>query len=310
MFPIRHARKEIRVTGLQRSGNHAIINWIRRQAGNDTLFFNDVDPERPFEIERMPKAEREQAPRESYDCVLYSYEDRVLELINRKSFYPQTNAFGVEVDQRFDVVIYRNPFNSFASRLKHNVVSSAMATYISGLNLPELWLTYAYEATGRSSHMTQARVVVNYDRWCTSKEYRRQVAERLELTFTDEGFNEITAFGDGSSFDKTAYDSQASRMETDQRWKAFAEDPAYISLFADRQISDLTLELFPVDDELREYIENTIQPAQSRLASAKRRVTVALLPGLMAWARESALVKPLYQSLIRPLRQLIIARRS
>ena len=32
MFPIKHATKEIRVTGLQRSGNHAIINWIRRQA--------------------------------------------------------------------------------------------------------------------------------------------------------------------------------------------------------------------------------------------------------------------------------------
>jgi hypothetical protein len=152
--------------------------------------------------------------------------------------------------------------------------------------------------------------VVNYDRWCTSREYRRDVAERLELTFTDEGFNEITAFGDGSSFDKTAYDSQASRMQTDQRWKAFSDDPAYVSLFADGQITDLTLELFPVDDELRDYIENTIRPAQSRFASTKRRMSIAFLPGLMAWARDSALVKSLYLSLFRPIRQFIIARRS
>ncbi len=310
MFPIKHATKEIRVTGLQRSGNHAIINWIRRQAGDDTLFFNDVDPESPFEIERMPKAERDQEPREHYDCVIYSYEDRVLDLINSESFYPQANPFGIEVDQRYDVVIYRNPFNSFASRLKHNVVSSAMATYISGLNLPELWLTYAYEAMGKTTRMTQPRVVVNYDRWCTSREYRRRVAERLELDFTDEGFDEITSFGDGSSFDKTAFDSQASKMQTDQRWKAFADDPAYIALFADRQITDLALELFPVDDELRAYIENTIQPEQSRLASAKRRISIAFLPGLMASARDSAVVKRLYQSLVRPVRQFIIARRS
>lgn len=310
MFPIRHARKEIRVTGLQRSGNHAIINWIRRQAGENTLFFNDVDPERPFEIERMPKAEREQQPRECYDCVIYSYEDRVLELINHDSFYPQSNRFGIDADQRFDVVIFRNPFNSFASRMKHNVVSSDMATYISGLNLPELWLTYAYEATGRTSHMTQPCVAVNYDRWCNSKDYRRDIARRLGLTFTDEGFNEITAFGDGSSFDKTAYDSKANKMRTDQRWKAFAEDPAYIGLFADRQVTDLALELFPVDEELRAYIENTIQPEHSRLASAKRRISIALLPGLMASARKSTLVKRLYLSLVRPLRQSIIARRS
>jgi hypothetical protein len=310
MFPIRHARKEIRVTGLQRSGNHAIINWIRRQAGENTLFFNDVDPERPFEIERMPKAERAQEPRQSYDCVLYSYEDRVLELINSESFYPQINPFGIEVDQRYDVVIYRNPFNSFASRLKHNVVSSAMATYISGLNLPELWLTYAYEATGRTSHMTQPRVVINYDRWCASKDYRRRVAERLELDFTDEGFNEITAFGDGSSFDKTTFDSQASKMQTDQRWKAYADNPEFIGLFADRQVTDLALELFPIDEELRAYIESTVQPQQSRLVSAKRRITIALLPGLMASARESGIVKRLYASLVRPVRQFIIARRS
>ena len=99
-------------------------------------------------------------------------------------------------------------------------------------------------------------------------------------------------------------------MQTDQRWKAFADDPAYVSLFADRQVTDLALELFPVDEELQDYIDNTIRPTQSRLASAKRQVTIAVLPGLMASARDSSLAKRLYLSLFRPLRQFIIARRS
>lgn len=311
MLSIKHIKTEIRIVGLQRSGNHAIINWIMKQSGGNALFFNDIEPENPLEPTRMSSSYIENInPGGAYDCVIYSYEDRLLNLINREGYYPQNNIYNTTVDKRFDIVIIRNPFNVFASRLKHGSVSSAMGTYISGLSIPQLWITYACEYLKKTNHLKNTFVPVNYDRWCASLSYRREVAEALELNFTDEGFTEITRYGQGSSFDRTEYDAKADQMTTDQRWKSYTDSAEFRKLFADPLITDLSRQIFQLDPDLECFIEESIHPEQTRVASVLRWVKIACLPEIVVSARESSVIKFLYQFIFMPIRKMIIANRS
>ena len=245
----------------------------------------------------------------SYDCVIYSYEDRILNIINHHNYYPQKNIYATNVEKRFDVIILRNPFNVFASRMKHGTVSCSMSTYISGLNLSQLWITYANEFLSKTNHLENILVPINYDLWCASAEYREKIAGLLELKFTDEGFNDITSYGQGSSFDGTHYNSKANMMTTDSRWQAFANNPAYINLFTDKLITDLTLEIYQPDSELNQFISNIIQPNQKWFSSLIRKINITLLPGIIARMRDSQTVKFVYFSIFQPIRKLIVAKR-
>ena len=299
MLNIKHTNIEIRVAGLQRSGNHAVINWIIKQSGKNVLFFNDVDPENPLDESRLHSPNNIETSDECYDCVIYSYEDRILDLISHKNYYPQKNITNISAGQRIDVIILRNPFNALASRMKHAAVSSTRSTYISGLNVAQLWVTYAYEYLGKTSKLKNKKVPLNYDLWCTSEDYRKEIANLLGLEFTDAGFNQITAYGRGSSFDLEDYNERASEMKTDQRWKNYCDDECYIDLLNDKNLIQLTKKIFSIDKELEQFIDNRISSQQSWYSSVLTTLKIALLPIVVVKARQSAFIKYIYFSYLQ-----------
>lgn len=309
MLTINKTNKEIRILGLQRSGNHALINWILAQAKGPCLFFNDVAPEDPLD-ERMLRAPAcTPDPSGEYDILLYSYEDRLLENVTDSACYPQRHErYGHAVGSRYDVLILRDPFNTFASRVFHQVVPTSKSTYLSGLTVPQLWTTYAREAAGVTQLLQQNKVVVNFNSWCRSRQYREALAQRLELDFTDSGFDEVTSFGGGSSFDATLYSKRAQAMAIEQRWKKSKESPEYLRLFDDPLLLSLALQLFEFDEELRDYVTRELVPRTRRSSGWRRALAVALFPRLVALARRSPLLERTYVSLLRPLRQRFIAR--
>jgi len=294
-------KSEIRVIGLQRNGNHAIINWIIQQSGSNVLFFNDVEPENPFDESRL-MGDKNNLSASNFDRVIYSYEDRLLNLITHKNYYPQKNMYNVNADKRIDLLILRNPFNSFASRMKHQAVSSQLSTYISGLSLPQLWITYANEYLGKS-HYLKNLVTLNYDLWCCSVDYRKQIAGKLNIEFTDKGFKDITSFGQGSSFDSTKFDKKSTEMATDQRWKSFANDKKFTELFRDKMVIRLTRKIFGVSQELNDYIEQQISPNTSWKTGLKRILSIKLLPAIVTFARNSSAIRYIYISFFMPYRK-------
>src|SRR5689334_6655683 len=128
---------ELRVCGIQRSGNHAIISWIIEQFhGKPACFLNNVKhgdydpylvaPQRQASgMDGVPAAQRQEVPKA---LLVYSYEDDAkrlkpgatsllegafsLEFEARREEYLGTSA------RRLDVLIIRDPANNFASRLK------------------------------------------------------------------------------------------------------------------------------------------------------------------------------------------------
>jgi len=139
---------------------------------------------------------------------------------------------------------------------------------------------------------------VNYDRWCRSREYRRSLADQLELPFTDAGFEDVTGFGGGSSFEGTEFDGQASAMHTDRRWVEFRNDPEFQALFRDPQLIELGLSIFGADGELKHFVESKLQPRATRAAAADRKLRAHLLEPLVMRIRRFRAARYLHQRLL------------
>lgn len=238
-------RRELRVIGMSRSGNHAIINWIRNQSWGRVCFLNCAEPKtNPFESARplehgsgieanFPEFDLENERRGLFaekDSLIFSHEDCFLGMVTRGAFEEQHDDFVGPSDRRIDILVLRDPFNLFASRLKAGYSGVTRKTAI------RIWKQHAREFLGRGAYLKGEHVFISYNRWVTDRDYRRRLAEQLNLPFTDAGFEEVAHTGRGSSFDGLRYDGRASRMKVLERWKTFADDPEYRHLFDDEMI--------------------------------------------------------------------------
>ncbi|MEL6553963.1 MAG: hypothetical protein AAFQ63_10955 [Cyanobacteria bacterium J06621_11] len=264
--------QEIRVVGLRRSGNHAIINWIRNQAPENTTFINhtrikgnpyrDVHDDQMF-LQRNPELKgwrcdnvdwwRQEAKGDfsHKDCLIYSYEDQEIERVVHPAFEERHDLYLGQSAKRHDIIIMRDPFNLFASRFKGNRRRAKarnfdlMSVYSKTRNLPELWVSYAKECLGETNLLPHNKTCISYNQWFTDVAYRKSIAEKLNIEFSDAGFEEVVrAGGIGSSFDGTSFNSNADQMDVLNRWQSFAENEAYLELLKTPQLIKYSTQLF------------------------------------------------------------------
>lgn len=277
--------KEIRVLGLRRSGNHAIINWIRSQLPKNTVFINHTRVrENPYRnvyedqlfLSRNPQlkgwrcedidwwkkeAKGHFSPK---DCLIYSFEDQEIAQVAHHSFEKMHDIYLGQSSERFDVIVIRDPFNLFASRLQGNKPRAnarnfdLMNVYSRHHNLPELWVTYAKECLNETTFLRHNKVVINYNQWFSDCDYRQQIADLLGLTFSDAGFTEVVrAGGIGSSFDGINFNNDAASMDVLNRWKRFEENPFFLDLLKTPELVEYSVRLFghlPEIDKLLELL--------------------------------------------------------
>lgn len=242
---------EIQVCGLSRSGNHAIIDWILRQCPGRTLFLNCAEGKtnpfltcRPLADGRPWRASWQgfDAAAEAAgalsrkDVLVHSYEDSFLRHAFSADLDARREAWIGPSRRRHAVVILRDPFNLFASR-------RAMGADLPRATALRLWKQHARAALGRKGPLKQAPLVILYNRWAADRRYRQEIARHLGLAFSDAGIDRVAACNGGSSFDGLRYDGQAAGMPVSERWRAYADDPEYLSLFDDETVA-LSTRLF------------------------------------------------------------------
>lgn len=265
---------EYRIIGMSRSGNHAVINWILSQARGRTCFANCAEPKhnpfrsaRPLDdgrsiianYEHFDLAAELRGEFSHKDCLIYSHEDCFLGTVANESFEALHDAMVGPSMARRDVLILRDPYNLFASRIRAGFgeVSNTIAMRI--------WKQHAREFLGIRRYLQQPRVLINYNRWAAEKSYRRRIAGELGLEFRDKGLHEVPAAGNGSSFDGFRYHGRAGRMKTLERWKHFAGDRTYVSLF---------------DDDVHKLSRRIFGDIGFRTESRGVRMTAAIAAGL------------------------------
>ncbi|EKV32653.1 hypothetical protein C882_2732 [Caenispirillum salinarum AK4] len=270
-------RTEIRLSGMSRSGNHAIIDWIMRQADGRVCFLNCAEGKtNPFESCRPLSDGRPwRASWENFDLdaeaggrlspkdlLLHSYEDSYNAHAFSRVFEDRHDAWVGPSGRRLDVVILRDPFNLFASR-------RAMGADLPRATAARMWKQHARTAlkalnTRPRKGSRRHPLPILYNRWASERAYRAEIAARLGLSFTDAGIETVAACNGGSSFDGLAYDGRAGAMRVTERWRAYADDTEYLSLF-DAEMVDLSRQLFGPPPHLPRLPETA--PAQPAAAA-------------------------------------------
>ncbi len=244
--------KEIRVVGLKRSGNHAIINWIRKQFPEYILFLNNIpcgtNPYRSLSQHYHTEHLKQQALGNfTYkECLIYSHEDYSLEQVVNPEFENNHDLYIGKSAIRYDLIILRDPFNMVASRLnsqKQGITSfarvkAANKTYI------DLWIEYAREYLGETNYLENNKLCINYNQWFLSQDYRREIADKLQIDFTDRGIDEVKSQGGGSSFDGRNLDGQAMQMDVMNRWVQLADNPIYRQLLDNEELLRYSQRIF------------------------------------------------------------------
>jgi hypothetical protein len=240
-------QKEILIAGLRRTGNHAIIGWIRAQHPDKAWHLNHPPAgQNPYQFlySHFKKPEfREEAIGNfsKKSLLLISYEDQKLEKIGSEKFEKFHDIYVGASANRFDVLILRDPFNLIASRLQSNMskiddgsASQAIA----------LWKSYAREFLGETQFLTHNKLCVNFNQWHYSQQYRQELATSLEIEFTDAGREQIKGYGGGSSFDGCKLDGRASELDILNRWQSFENIDSFWQLLKDEELVNYAERIF------------------------------------------------------------------
>ena len=261
-------RTFLRIVGMSRSGNHAIINWILAQVPGSWCFLNCAEPKtNPFHTARPTEdgtcwrssdrafdLEAHQAGRPSSgDWLLVSHEDTFLKpAFGRDASALQADHVG-RFGRRIDVLILRDPYNLFASRRRfgHQAFSDQV--------MVRMWKQHARAFLGDRRSAGGPVLGLSYNDWVSDRDYRADLADTLGLAFTDEGFHDIARCGGGSSFDGTQFDGDAGRMELFARWRHYRDDRRFRTLF-DAETRALARRIFgPPPDELAARQQGVMQ---------------------------------------------------
>lgn len=236
-----------RLSGMRRSGNHAVINWVLKQLHGATCYNNNMGPFHPPENTIIKKIKFRGFSKFN---LLVSLEDKWCKdaFLNYDFF-----KFG-KSRQKYNVLILRDPYNMFASRwvwkdefgilFREDLEHQKM--------IIEIWKeharTYIQWQNGQEFLNCGKGIAINYNRWFRDKKYRNEIANQLGLRFTDAGKEDITNYGHGSSFDGRDLHKQASNLKVLERWKGTIDDPKYRMLFEDVELRELARSIFETDD--------------------------------------------------------------
>ena len=229
------------ITGMRRSGIHAVVNWIKAAidtTGEPHVLLNNVrlsvlngkDSNSIF----SQNFASSDSPKEH---VLIVYEDKRL---RRVSDSPLLRHIGA--DERKQMVVLRDPYNLAASRLQRTRRRHSRDT--NPRRVSELW-------PGHAKHdETWTRCV--YNRWFLDESYREQLATELGLPTCPPFPNQIARAGHGSSFDGVRYDGRVSEMPVLDRWRTFVEDPEFQQYVNHPSLATLSEEVCGFANPLKE----------------------------------------------------------
>lgn len=243
----------IRVYGMRRSGNHAVLDaFLRNAPGGDAVFFNNCkraqDPlgsHRSLDIRQG--GAKVQAAGLPLGEALALAGPTPLTIVSCEDMMPRPDARAIWHDEEQTVLIYRRFLNWAASllqKIKGNsgygavermrIMTRACRSYTVALQI----------ASGREDV-----VPVLYDRWIASDTYRADRMAAIGLEPHDLDLGEVQRYGRGSSFQPEVRD--AAELGADKRAELLAGDPEFGILLwlvaHDFELSELIAAHFPQD---------------------------------------------------------------
>ena len=225
----------LRVFGMRRSGNHAILDgFLRNAPGGNAVFLNNCKKAQdPLASHRSLELRRGGAPVRLTDelndlgATLAQAGPRPLTIVSVEDAMPGDRDLArprpIWDSEEQVVVIYRGFLNWAASLLRKIKGNSRYGAMERARIMTNACRTY-----GRALDLVSRPGAVHpvlYDRWIASEGYRRDTLQALGLDTRDLGLGEVQRYGGGSSFQPDARDARA--LATDRRAEMLADDPEF-----------------------------------------------------------------------------------
>jgi len=126
----------------------------------------------------------------------------------------------------------------------------------------KLWKSYAKEYLGKTNYLGENKIVINYNLWFSSKNYRNNIEKKLGLEPNDKKINEVLDIGRGSSFDGIKFNGKANKMKVLERWKLLADNAFYKTVLKDKELIKLSNKIFGKIPETEKIIKSKISKIQ------------------------------------------------
>lgn len=232
-----HDRK-ILIIAIARSGHHAVINWLCNRFETKTIFKNNCNQHLQH---RNLSVYNESAPGKTVICNFENFDLRGFR----------------HYDWEFDDVIFvnRDPYNLIAStmasgtnltkpvpRSRKNIIYNKW--WCGTMSRYDMIFQHLDQCLGNRDYLARHFYHVNYNRWFTDRQYRKQICKDLGVSFGDSGRDHVPRRGSGSSFDKRKFNGKGSKMDVLNRWKNFTDDPVYNKLVSNPEIKEYSEKYF------------------------------------------------------------------
>lgn len=249
--------RRMRVLGIRRTGQHAIINWILRNCGHDHSVFLNSCTMRRSAVRTCGQSEIDgQFAHKAYVLMraLNTYlasDIKPFVLVSYEAGYHEGELTPNFPDTSFDheILVTRSFVNWLPSFIRlmrvMNPKSPARALDISN--------GIVFEMMRYKDHLIAARtsphVVISFDDWAVNTGYRHCKLAELGLEELDPGLGEVQKYGGGSSF--SAFQIPAQDLALNTRWQTlensrYALDFVRIAM-ADGAFMEVLEALYPDD---------------------------------------------------------------
>ena len=236
--------KKIMVAAMHRTGHHAVAIWLLHQLSGVSDFSIKTITQWFFYIQNhngvsylannpLKTGKAEHPDKADFSNFLKSYHQANSSLTNlvigtheQASIRDTVWACGTSdifaVNNNI-VVILRDFKNWVAScvRMAHRD-SQVLKEEILSDETIKLYMDHC-----RYYHELNGDHYILFNKWVRDKEYRREVAEKLGLEFTDSALSQLSPFGGGSSFSGMTYLKSANSMRVNDRYRGMAGDADY-----------------------------------------------------------------------------------
>jgi len=236
--------KEILIFGLKRSGLHALVTWIWKHFKHNSILYQNNsylstwDRGRKnasafsFEDRYNPKKKIYINVTEHMRAAYIMQGIEYFHYINNRFLARKLQARKLAKEQ-YHILCIRDPRNNFASMLKKDKFKDV---YIN--NFIQYWTEYAdlllenqvkHNNIFVERNMPKVKLIpFVFDKWFVDKNYRMQIADILNIKFTDAGLNDIKSIG--SSFNGKEFQGKAQEMKVLDRWKEYKEFDSMVNV--------------------------------------------------------------------------------
>ena len=246
--------KRFVVAAMHRTGHHPIAVWLLHQQKEIHEFsINTITPWL-FEVKNNhgisllannPFKKQEHPDKEKFDEIIHNTNPHLLIITHEQQKLSQvawacgnsTTMGGwrygdkIKKDEKSKIVVVLRDFKNWAA-------SCIKMAERDGKPVEEIINEDKIDNyKNHFQHMSECNnlIYILYNRWAEEEGYRREICEKLGLHFTDSAFNQLSIFGEGSSFDGMRHIKTASLMQVNQRYKQMEDNADYRRILEDNE---------------------------------------------------------------------------